>query len=140
MAISFGVLPPSIESLLPPNPSDFLAKQDASRLAMEYRYWITEEEIEKLDYIVQLLNRLKEALVTEVGPHKYFEEVGLGVPNWSTFLQLLQAQLRLQIAIRDYLLTLNSNASMENIRSLADKIKQCVEEVRELGDSAHHVD
>jgi hypothetical protein len=55
-------------------------------MAMEYRYWITEEEVEKIGYVVELLGRLQDAIRSECGSHKYFEDVCLAIPNWSTWL------------------------------------------------------
>lgn len=140
LAISFGLLPPFIQDLLPPNPEAFWTSEDETRLAMEYRYWITEEEVEKIGYVVELLGRLERAIVAECGSHKYFEDVCLAIPNWSTFLTLLQAQLRLQIAIRDYLFALNSDVSADKMNSFSRRIKECVELVRQVGDAAYHID
>jgi hypothetical protein len=140
LAISFGLLPPFIQDLLPPNPETFRTSKDETRLAMEYRYWITEEEVEKLGYVVDLLGRLEHAIVSECGSHKYFEDVCLAIPNWSTFLTLLQSQLQLQIAIRDYLFALNSDVPADKINGLAQKIKECVDLVRQVGDAAYHID
>ena len=140
LAISFGLLPPFIKNLLPPNPETFRTSEDETRLAMEYRYWITEEEIEKIGYVVDLLGRLEQAIVAECGSHKYFEDVCLAIPNWSTFLALLQVQLKLQIAIRDYLFALNSDVPADKINGFAQKIQECVELVRQVGDAAYHID
>jgi hypothetical protein len=140
LAISFGLLPPFIQDLLPPNPETFRTSEDETRLAMEYRYWITEEEVGKIGYVVELLGRLERAIVAECGPHKYFEDVCLAIPNWSTFLTLLQSQLRLQIAIRDYLFALNSDMPTDRMNSFSQKIKECVELVRQIGDAAYHID
>lgn len=140
LAISFGLLPPFIQDLLPPNPEAFRTSEDETRLAMEYRYWITEEEVEQIGYVVELLGRLERAIVAECGSHKYFEDVCLAIPNWSTFLTLLQAQLRLQIAIRDYLFALNSDVSADKMNSFSRRIKECVELVRQVGDAAYHID
>jgi Restriction endonuclease len=140
LAISFGLLPPFIQDLLPPSPEMFRTSEDETRLAMEYRYWITEEEVEKLGYVIDLLGRLECAIVAECGSHKYFEDVCLAIPNWSTFLTLLQSQLQLQIAIRDYLFALNSDVPADKLNDLAQKIKECVELVRQVGDAAYHID
>lgn len=140
LGISFGLLPPFIQDILPPAPETFRTSQDKTRLAMEYRYWITEEEVEKIGYVVELLCRLKPVIIAECGSHKYFEDVCLAIPNWSTFLTLLQSQLRLQIAIRDYLFALNSDTSADKMDSFVQKIKECVELVRQVGDAAYHID
>ena len=140
LAISFGLLPPFIQDLLPPEPATFRTSQDETRLAMEYRYWITEEEVEKIGDVVELLGRLERVIISECGSHKYFEDVCLAIPNWSTFLTLLQSQLRLQIAIRDYLFALNSDISADRMDSFVQKIKECVELVRQVGDAAYHID
>jgi hypothetical protein len=140
-AVAAGLLPPSIAELLPSNPGSMRATQNANHeFPMEYRYWITEEEVEKLGRVAGLLQRLGDALTAECGPHKYFEDVCLGIPNWTTFLALLQAQLRLQIAVRDYLFALHSDARPADIQTLADVVKRRVEEVRGVGDASFHVD
>jgi hypothetical protein len=139
-AISLGLLPPFIQNLLPPNPETFRISEDKTLWAMEYRYWITEEEVEKIGYVVELLSRLQDAIRAECGPRKYFEDVCLAIPNWSTFLTLLQPQLRLQIAIRDYLFALNSDVPADRTNGLGQKIKEYVELVRQVGDAAKHID
>lgn len=140
LAISFGLLPSYIQDLLPYSPEAFRTSQDKTGLAMEYRYWITEEEVENLGYVVELLCRLERAIIDECGSHKYFEDVRLAIPNWSTFLTILQSQLRLQIAIRDYLFALNSDMTADEMSTLAQKIKEGVELVRQVGDAAYHID
>jgi len=139
-AISLGLLPPFIQNLLPPNPETFRISEDKTIWAMEYRYWITEEEVEKIGYVVELLSRLQDAIRAECEPHKYFEDVCLAIPNWSTFLTLLQPQLRLQIAIRDYLFALNSDVPADRTNGLGQKIKEYVELVRQVGDAAQQID
>ena len=139
-AISSGLLPPFIQDLLPPNPEMFRISEDKTILPMEYRYWITEEEVEKIGYVVELLGRLEGAIIAECGSRKYFEDVCLAIPNWSTFLTLLQPQLRLQIAIRDYLFALNSDVPADRMNSLVGKIKEYVELVRQVGDGAKQID
>jgi Restriction endonuclease len=139
-AISLGLLPPFIQDLLPPSPETFRISEDETIWAMEYRYWITEEEVEKIGYVVELLGRLQDAIRAECGSHKYFEDVCLAIPNWSTFLTLLQPQLRLQIAIRDYLFALNSDVPADRMNGLVGKIKEYVELVRQVGDGAKHID
>lgn len=141
LAISFGLLPPFIQDLLPPNPEAFRTSEDETKLAMEYRYWITEEEVEQLGYVVDLLRRLQQIIIAECVSYKYkyFEDVCLAIPNESNFLTVLQAQLRLQISIRDYLFALNSDVSADKINCFAQKIKECVELVRQIGDVAYHI-
>jgi hypothetical protein len=139
-AISLGLLPPFIQNLLPPNPDTFRISEDKTIWPMEYRYWITEEEVEKIGYVVELLGRLQDAIRSECGSHKYFEDVCLAIPNWSTFLTLLQPQLRLQIAIRDYLSALDSDVPADRMNGLGQKIKEYVELVRQVGDAAKHID
>ena len=133
-------MPPFIQDILPPAPETFRTSQDETRWAMEYRYWITEEEVEKIGYVVELICRLKPVIIAKCGSHKYFEDVCLAIPNWSIFLTLLQSQLRLQIAIRDYLFILNSDISADKMDSFVQKIKECVELVRQVGDAAYHID
>jgi hypothetical protein len=53
---------------------------------------------------------------------------------------LLQVQLQLQIAIRDYLFALNSDVPADKVNGFAQKIKECVELVRQVGDAAYHID
>lgn len=139
-AISVGLLPPFIQNLLPPNPETFRISEDKTIWPMEYRYWITEEEVEKIGYVVDLLGRLQDAIISECGSHKYFEDVCLAIPNWSTFLRLLQPQLRLQIAIRDYLFALNSDVPADRMNGLGQKIQEYVELVRQVGDAAKQID
>jgi len=139
-AISVGLLPPFIQNLLPPDPETFRKNEDKTIWAMEYRYWITEEEVEKIGYVVELLGRLQDAIRAECGSHKYFEDVCIAIPSWSTFLTLLQPQLRLQIAIRDYLYALDSDVSADRMNGLGQKIKEYVELVRQVGDAAKHID
>ena len=139
-AISLGLLPPFIQNLLPPNPETFRISEDKTIWPMEYRYWITEEEVEKIGYVVELLGRLQDAIRSECGSHKYFEDVCLAIPNWSTFLTLLQPQLRLQIAIRDYLSALHSDVPADTMNRLGQKIKEYVELVRQVGDAAKQID
>ncbi len=139
-AISLGLLPPFIQNLLPPEPETFRKSEDKTILPMEYRYWITEEEVEKIGYVVELLGRLQDAIIAECGPHKYFEDVCLAIPNWSTFLTLLQPQLRLQIAIRDYLYALDSDVPADRMNRLGQKIQEYVELVRQVGDAAKQID
>ncbi len=140
LAISLGLLPPFIENLLPPNPDTFRISEDKTIWPMEYRYWITEEEVEKIGYVVELLGRLQDAIRSECGSHKYFEDVCLAIPNWSTFLRLLQPQLRLQIAIRDYLSALHSDVPADRMNGLGQKIQEYVELVRQVGDAAKQID
>jgi len=140
LAISLGLLPPFIENLLPPNPDTFRISEDKTIWPMEYRYWITEEEVEKIGYVVELLGRLQDAIRSECGSHKYFEDVCLAIPNWSTFLTLLQPQLRLQIAIRDYLSALHSDVPADRMNGLGQKIQEYVELVRQVGDAAKQID
>ena len=139
-AISLGLLPPFIQNLLPPNPDTFRISEDKTIWPMEYRYWITEEEVEKIGYVVELLGRLPDAIRSECGSHKYFEDVCLAIPNWSTFLTLLQPQLRLQIAIRDYLSALHSDVPADRMNGLGQKIQEYVELVRQVGDAAKQID
>jgi len=139
-AISLGLLPPFIQNLLPPNPDTFRISEDKTIWPMEYRYWITEEEVEKIGYVVELLGRLQDAIRSECGSHKYFEDVCLAIPNWSTFLTLLQPQLRLQIAIRDYLSALHSDVPADRMNGLGQKIQEYVELVRQVGDAAKQID
>ena len=140
LAISFGLLPSLVTDLLPPNPEKLRTGVDDIGLAMEYRYWLTEEEVKRIGYVVDLLSRLESYIVDECGPHKYFEDVCLAIPNWSTFLTLLQSQLKLEIAIRNYLFALNSNFPANDINSFAQKINVCVESVKQAGDASYYVD
>jgi Restriction endonuclease len=141
-AVQINLLPADINELLPALPQEFrpFLSPDHIGFEMQYRYWITEEEIDNLDYVVDLLQRLKENLVKESDPHKYFEDVSLAVPNWSTFLSLFKAECRLQMAIRDYLFAQINNADMDELRTRAEKVKETVRLMEEIGGSSYHVD
>ena len=139
-AIACGLLPPDVLALLPSNPESLRTGAVDVGLEMEYRYWITDEEADKLDHVIDTLERLGLLLSKETPSHKYFELVSLAVPNWSTFLRLFQAQVRLQIRIRDYLLAQASNVGAVDLMEYAERLKGDVDRVRELGDSSYHVD
>lgn len=140
LSISLGLLPPYIQDLLPANPQEFRANLAYSGFALEYRYWITVEEVEKLGYIIALLERLKCLLIDADESFRHHEEVCIAIPSWSIFLTVLQSQLRLQISIRDYLFGLNSELTTEELSLLSNRVKECVEEVRQAGDLAIGLD
>jgi len=140
-AVKLGLLPPSIHDLLPSSPEALRAyPDDESGFAMEYRYWITEEEVEKLGYVVDLIERLETVLFEHLPEGAHIGDLAVATSNWTTFLVLLRAQLRLQIAIRDYLFALSSGSKDTELRELNDRVKRYVEEVNRIGDSSYHID
>jgi hypothetical protein len=140
LAVQFHLLPPAVQDLLPTDPQAMHKGPSDIGLEMEYRYWITDDEADQLSYVIDTLGRLGAALRETAGNHKYFDLTSLAVPNWSTFLTLLQAQIKLQIAIRDYMVAQSSGANMIALQELANRVQLHVTRVRELGDSSFHVD
>ena len=140
LAVRYKLLPPAVHDLLPAGPEVMHKGPSDIGLEMEYRYWITDDEADKLSHVIDTLGHLGAALRETASEHRYFELVSLAVPNWSTFLTLLQAQLKLQIAIRDYMVAQASGANDVVLQEFARRIQLHVERVRELGDTSFHVD
>lgn len=140
-AVGLGLLPPEIADLLPPSPEQFRTRPRDAGLEMEYRYWIAESELEKIDQVVRVLEELGSALRAALGDAtRHFDLTELAVPNWTTWLRLLKAQLHLQLAVRDYLYALATQASTADVERLAKAVKAAAVTVQDVGDVSSHVD
>lgn len=141
-AIKLGLLPPSIKGLLPPHPERYRPSNDemGSGLEMEFRYWLAEEDIDKLETVAGFIESCGKIFDENDLRQKYFEMACLGIPNWSTWLRLLRAECLLQLAVRDYLFAQVSNATVEELKSLARRVAKQVALVDEIGAKSGHVD
>jgi hypothetical protein len=142
LAVKLRLLPPSIHGLLPSHP-ERLRPSDEERIgeySMEYRYWMTEEDIEKIDTAAEFVESLGTILGKKGLAYEYFEHVSLGVPNWSTWLRLLKAECLLQLSIRDYLFAQVSKASADEMRDRAQQISERVRFLKDTGAKSSHVD
>ncbi|GAX34690.1 restriction endonuclease [Nodularia sp. NIES-3585] len=132
-AIRLGLLPPSINDLLPEMPDQ--ARENSVYPAIAYRYLMTEEEISSIDDMKNFLQSVKEVIVDECDSNKYFEILELGIPNLSIRLSYLQAQIRLNIALLDYVFALENNASIKELEVLSEKIQEKIDEIKDDGQS-----
>lgn len=140
-AVNVNLLPPEVDDLLPDHPDQLRTGSGETGLEMEFRYWITDEEIDKIDHVVETLESLKKVILEgQEYEHSHFELTELAVPNWITFLKLFKAESKLQVAIRDYLYALASGQEYSKTKELSEMIYRRASEVKEIGESAHHVD
>lgn len=126
-AVTLQILPPSINDVLPEMP--YQARESPIYPTIAYRYLMTEEEISQIDEIKNFLQSVREIIANECDWHEHFEILELGIPNWSTFLSYLQAQIRLQIALVNYIFALENSASLEELQVLSEKIKERWKEI-----------
>ncbi|RJQ48998.1 MAG: hypothetical protein C4528_01535 [Gammaproteobacteria bacterium] len=141
-AVSLGLLPPSIRGLLPAHPERYRPADDEvdSGLEMAYRYWLTEEDIEKLDTAATFIEDGGLILEENGLSDKFFEHARLGVPNWAMWLRLMRAQCLLQLSVRDYLFAQVSGAKPEELTDLASLVRKRVQLVSDIGEKSFHVD
>ena len=141
-AVSLGVLPPSIQGLLPVHPESHRpSEEDAdSGLEMAYRFWLTEEDVEKLTVVAQFIEGCGEVLEENKLSDKYFELARLGIPNWVMWLRLLRVECFLELAVRDYLFAQVSGADADKLTALAQTVRERVQLVSETGERSFHVD
>jgi hypothetical protein len=140
MAVQLGVLPPAIADLLPPNPKELRTGPTDIGLEMQYRYWLTDEEADAIPHLIRTLERLGEIIKKELPKHRYFELTSLAVPNWSTFLVLLRAQIRLEVVVRDFLYAQSSEVSSDGLRAIAERLRERTNDLTRIGDASYHVD
>jgi hypothetical protein len=141
-AVAIGLLPPHIKSLLPAHPERYRQANDevSSGLEMDYRYWLTEEDVAKLETAASFIEDCGK-IFDEAGiADHHFEHACLGVPNWAIWLRLMRAECLLQLAVRDYLFGQVSGASPEELLQLANVVRKRVNLVKEVGESSYHVD
>lgn len=141
-AVSLGILSPSIRGLLPDGPEFYRPSEENTDtgLEMAYRYWLTEEDIETLTTVADLIEGCGEILEEHQLSDKYFELARLGIPNSIMSLRLLRAECLLQLSVRDYLFAQVSGADNERLLSLAQAVRKQVQLVSETGERSFHVD
>jgi len=128
VAVNFGLLPPFINDILPERPEE--ARINNIYPSIAYRYLMTEEEVFQIDELKSFLEHLGIIISKnweqheDLGEYTCFEITNLGIPNWGTFLSYLQAQIRLQITIMNYIFALESNASIEELQRISEEIKE----------------
>ena len=142
VAVSLGILPPSIRGLLPANPERYRpAEEEAdSGLEMAYRFWLTEEDIDQLTTVATFIEGCGEILEESGLSDKYFELARLGVPNWVMWLRLFRTECLLQLSVRDYLFAQVAAASPDELNALARTVRERVQLVSETGGKSFHVD
>lgn len=142
VAVGFGLLPPNIHSLLPAHPERYRPADDeiSSGLEMAFRFWLTEEDIEKLDTAAGFIEVCGAAFDEHEIADQHFEVARLGVPNWSMWLRLMRAECLLQLAVRDYLFAQVSGAKPDELHDLARVVQERVQLVSEVGERSYHVD
>lgn len=141
-AVSLGLLPPSIRGLLPAHPERYRPADDKadSGLEMAYRFWLTEEDIEKLGAAATFIEDGGAILEGSGLSDNYFEHARLGVPNWAMWLRLMRAECLLQLSVRDYLFAQVSGAEPEELNALAGVVRERVQMVSDIGEKSFHVD
>jgi hypothetical protein len=142
LAISLGLLPPTIRNLLPAHPERYRPLEDEmdSGLEMAFRFWLTEEDVAKLEYVANFIQECGVILEENTLSDKYFELARLGIPNWITWLHLMRSECLLQLAVRDYLFAQVSGANVDDLDKLAKIVQERVELVTETGKNSYHVD
>lgn len=142
VAIGLGLLPPSIRGLLPAHPERCRPADDEvdSGLEMAFRFWLTEEDIEKLETAAAFIEGCGAVLEENALSDRYFELARLGVPNWAMWLRLMRAECLLQLAVRDYLFAQVSGAKPDELNALASDVRERVRLVTETGERSFHVD
>jgi hypothetical protein len=142
VAVSLGLLPPSIRGLLPANPESYRPGEDeaGSGLEMAYRFWLTEEDIEKLTTVAEFIEICGQILEENGLSDKHFELARLGVPNWVMWIRLLRTECLLQLSVRDYLFAQVSGAEPERLNAIAKTVRERVQLVSDTGEKSFHVD
>lgn len=141
-AISIGLLPPELSKLLPSDPERLRPNEGEAEIGLEmpYRYWLSEDDVDRLKYVASFLNRCGE-IFDELGvSERYFETTCLGIPNWITWLHLMHAQCMLDLAIRDYLHGQISGAAPDLLARLANSVRDRVKIVDTIGGSSFYTD
>lgn len=131
-AVRLGLLPPSINDVLPGNPDK--ARDNPVYPAIAYRYLMTEDEISQIDYFKSFLEDLKQVIYDDCDKYTHFE-IEMGISNWCVFLSYLQAQIRLQIALMNYVFALENNASIEKLQILSENVKDRAKEITDDNES-----
>jgi len=140
-AVSLGLLPPDIESLLPAFPERYRPEQESDLgLEMSYRYWLTEDDLEQLETAASFIECFGDILSKHGLSMDHFETACLGVPNWSTALRLFRAECSLELSIRDYLFGQASKADSMEMQRLAQAVSERVTKLNEIGQNSFHVD
>lgn len=107
---------------------------------MAYRFWLTEEDSEKLETVATFIECCGAIFDESRLSKKYFETVRLGVPNWAMWLRLMRTECLLQIAVRDYLFAQVSGAAPDRLRDLGCVVRERVQLVSDTGEKSFHVD
>ncbi|WP_169157400.1 restriction endonuclease [Brasilonema bromeliae] len=131
-AVSLGILPPSINDILPENPKQ--ARDNPLYPAIAYRYLMTEDEISQIDDFKFFLEDVKQTISGNCDKYTPFE-IDMGLYNWSVFLNYLQAQIGLQLSLMNYILALENNASIEELQMLSAKVKESAEKITDDNES-----
>lgn len=141
-AISIGLVPPELSKLLPSDPERLRPSEGEAEIGLEmpYRYWLSEEDVDKLKAVASFLDGCG-AIFQELGvSQRYFETTCLGIPNWTTWLRLMHAQCMLDLAIRDYLHGQVSGVAPDLLARSAETVRDRVKLVSEIGGSSFHAD
>jgi hypothetical protein len=107
---------------------------------MQYRLLLTLEEADRLDGVIDTMEELAQTLNKQSKSYRYFDLTALAAGNCLNFLRILQAQVRLEVATREYLTAQASGASVALLASLAEHVQQATNNVRAIGDRTVHVD
>jgi hypothetical protein len=140
VGIKMGLLPPSLAELLPPDPTRLRSSPVVHGLEMQYRLLLTLEEADRLDGVIDTMEELAQTLNKQSKSYRYFDLTALAAGNCLNFLRILQAQVRLEVATREYLTAQASGASVALLASLAEHVQQATNNVRAIGDRTVHVD
>lgn len=142
IASGLRLLPPNIRSLLPEHPERYRPshEEEESGLEMNYRFWLTAEDVDQLELVAKFVEDCGAVFVEHDIADHHFELARLGVPNWAMWLRLMRTECMLQLAVRDYLFAQAAGAEAADLHAKADHVRNWVRVVEEAGRKSFHVD